>query len=171
MNTKELKEQVSSLPSELIFKKVMVNKDSVLELIDQLDEPQRVVIPKLVAEYIKEYKEENQNIYNLLTEYPPEIGSWLNDNYKERLDTLARAWLDGYEIEQEKLYTVEIPDPNNVLEYETILARNMNGLIEIRQVEKGGWSKEARAVRLTESEIKKDFEWAWQWAEPVEEER
>lgn len=38
MNKQELKERVSSLPSELVFKKVMVNKDSVLGLIDQLDE-------------------------------------------------------------------------------------------------------------------------------------
>jgi hypothetical protein len=30
---------------------------------------------------------------------------------------------------------------------------------------KGWWSS-----KLTEAEIKKDFEWAWKWAKPVEEE-
>ncbi|MGT2895925.1 DUF1642 domain-containing protein [Streptococcus entericus] len=134
----------------------------------QLTEPQKVVIPKFVAEYIKEYKETNQNIYNLLTEYPPEIGSWLDGNYKKRLDTFARAWLDCYEIEKEKLYTVEIPDPHNHIWMHTVLSRAPKGLVRVCMINNSEW-KSIRQYHLTEAQIKKDFEWAWQFAKPVEE--
>ncbi|HEM6286487.1 TPA: DUF1642 domain-containing protein, partial [Streptococcus suis] len=41
------------------------------------------------------------------------VGDWAYDRnddlIPEKVDMIARAWLDGYEIKQEKLYTVEIP--------------------------------------------------------------
>ena len=49
-----------------------------------------------------------------------EITKWLEEG--ERFDLIARAWLDGYEIEKEKRYVVkakEIGDHNNYLKYNT----------------------------------------------------
>ncbi|HEL1799338.1 TPA: DUF1642 domain-containing protein, partial [Streptococcus suis] len=40
-----------------------------------------------------------------------DTGEWLER--PENQETFACAWLFGFEIEQEKLYTVEIPDPNS----------------------------------------------------------
>ena len=60
--------------------------------------------------------------------------------------------------EQEKLYTVEIPNPNGVV---VCLERLDGGKIALSTLGES---------RLTESEIKKNFEWAWQWAREVEDE-
>lgn len=75
----------------------------------------------------------------------------------EKVDVFARAWLDGYTVEQEKLYTVEIPNPNGVV---VCLERLDRGKIALSTL---GESK------LTESEIKEDFYFLWQFAKEVEE--
>ncbi|MEG3275877.1 DUF1642 domain-containing protein [Streptococcus suis] len=89
------------------------------------------------------------------------VYGWLaNRNNQE---TFARAWLDGYEIEREKLYTVEIPDPN-CLDVVTFLCKE-NGKVFIGgdifwdELPNYNWKKEPEN-QLTESEIKQDFEWA-----------
>ena len=71
------------------------------------------------------------------------------------LVTLIVNGANAVEIKQEKLYTVEIPNPNGVV---VCLERLDGGKIALSTF---GGSK------LTESEIKKDFEWAWQWAKEV----
>ena len=69
-------------------------------------------------------------------------------------------------VEKEKLYTVEIPDPHGIYKIR-YLFRNSVGNIRI-----GGSDYRdifsTTETHLTESEIKKDFEWAWQWAKEVE---
>ncbi|MFM0584764.1 DUF1642 domain-containing protein, partial [Streptococcus suis] len=96
-----------------------------------------------------------------------DTGEWLEHNQ----ETFARAWLFGFEIEQEKLYTVEIPDPNSAgivtflhKKEEKVLIGNYFRSDEIPQ---DAWKKDP-STHLTESEIKQDFEWAWQFAKEVE---
>ena len=79
-------------------------------------------------------------------------------------ETFARAWLDGYEIEKEKLYIVEIPNPN--LNAHTVLQKTEKGIVLI-SVTNARW-RGLESSKLTESEIKQDFEWAWQFAKEVE---
>ena len=83
------------------------------------------------------------------------------------LKTSTRAWLDGFEIEQEKLYTVEIPDPHGMYK-NRYLFRNSEGNIRIGASDYRDIFLDEE-THLTESEIKQDFEWAWQWAKEVEE--
>ena len=75
-----------------------------------------------------------------------------------------RAWLDGYEVE--KLYTVEIPDQHGIYKFR-YLFRDSVGNIRI-----GGSDYRniflTMETHLTESEIKKDFEFLWQFAKEVE---
>ncbi|MCK3972993.1 DUF1642 domain-containing protein [Streptococcus suis] len=83
------------------------------EIISQIHEPQKVVVPKFIADSIEYCK--NKEGYGLLRamDYCDEYndtGEWLEHNQ----ETFALAWLFGYEIEQEKLYTVELPNPNNI---------------------------------------------------------
>ena len=72
-------------------------------------------------------------------------------------------------IEKEKLYTVEIPDPYGIYKIR-YLFRNSVGNVRI-----GGNDYMDillnKKTHLTEAEIKKDFEWAWDagFAKPVEE--
>ena len=144
-------------------------------IINQIDEPQKPVVPKFVAEWVGYCK---FNRLTLLGAFDPvsELGVGLVTSLTEELrkgkdwaqrnqETFARAWLDGYEIEQEKLYTVEIPNPN--LNAHVVLQKTGDGLVLVT-VGNAGWA-EWESSKLTESEIKKDFEWAWQWAKEVEE--
>lgn len=81
---------------------------------------------------------------------------------KERL---MNAVIYGYEVKKEKLYTVEIPNPNDFVH--TILHRNEKGIIISYSADEN--YKNIKQNQLTEAEIKKDFEWAWQFKEEVEE--
>ena len=83
----------------------------------------------------------------------------------EKVDVFASAWLDGYTVEKDKLYTVEIPNPN--LNTHTILQKIGKGLALIMATNARwkGWE----SSKLTESEIKQDFDFLWQFAKPVEE--
>ena len=161
MNKQEAIERIKNIGTLNIYDKVtgqqvdMVIKNQVLDIISQIDEPQKVVVPEFIGDLIKELKnggcpvgEINENTYY------DKVQKWIDDNE----ELFYRAWLDGYEVEKEKLYTVEIPNPNGVV---VCLKRVDVGKIALSTL---GESE------LTEAEIKKDFDWAWQWAEPVEEE-
>ncbi|MBW7802616.1 DUF1642 domain-containing protein [Streptococcus thermophilus] len=141
----------------------------------KVDEPQKVTVPKFVAEWIEYCK---SNKLTLLGAFDPvsEHGIGLADTFtgvlrkgidwaKRNQKTFARAWLDGYEVEKEKLYTVEIPDPNSYIAYK-YLSRNDNG-IYIDESNNINW-KQRRKNQLTESEIKQDFDFLWRFAEEVE---
>ena len=129
---------------------------------NKIEEPQKVTIPKFVAEWIEELKKSHSNLAWVWQVYPnePKVKNWLESNTEK----FMRAWLDGYEIEQEKLYTVEIPNPN--LNAHVVLQKTGDGLVlvTVGNARWRGWAES----KLTETEIKKDFEWAWQWAKEVE---
>ena len=89
----------------------MVIKNQVIDLISQIDEPQKVVVPKFVAEWIGWCK---ANDVTLLGGISPidELGSAICSEKRVKSrdasrwairnqDTFARAWLDGYTVEQE----------------------------------------------------------------------
>ncbi|MEG3307895.1 DUF1642 domain-containing protein [Streptococcus suis] len=131
--------------------------EKVKSIISQIDQPQTVVVPKFIADSIEYCK--NKEGYGLLRamDYCDEYndtGEWLEHNQ----ETFALAWLFGYEIEQEKLYTVEIPDPNSYCDYR-YLSRNDNGIC-LDASNDTKW-KQKKRNQFTESEIKEDFEWAW----------
>lgn len=144
----------------------MVIKNQVLDLINQIDEPQKVVVPKFVADYIEYCKHEK--FYALHGAYDKMDGRLKHWRFKgSNSELFAKAWLFGYEIEQEKLYTVEIPNPNATHDDVYILGRNLSGSVSIwRGI--GDIRDYDSNFKLTEAEIKEDFEWAWQWAKPVE---
>ena len=76
-----------------------------------------------------------------------------------------KAWHDGYTVEKEPLYTVEIPNPNS--NAHTILRKTEKGIVLVAMAN-DRW-KDWEGSKLTESEIKQNFEWAFQFAKPVEE--
>ncbi len=144
--------------------------DKAIELISQINEPQKVVVPKFVAEWIEEHKAQFSNLYTVyswLGQQKNQVSEWVNSN----IDIFARAWLDGYEIEQEKLYTVEIPDPNRPDTVTFLYKENgkvfIGSDIFLDEVPNYKWKKEPDN-QLTESEIKQDFEWAWRFRKEVE---
>ncbi|MFI3150186.1 DUF1642 domain-containing protein [Streptococcus suis] len=136
--------------------------DKAIELISQIHEPQKVVVPKFVAEWIEELKKSRSNLAWVWEVYPndPKIKNWLESNTEK----FMRAWLDGFEIEQEQLFTVEIPDPNRPDTVTYLYKENgkvfIGSDIFLDEVPNYKWKNEPEN-QLTESEIKQDFEWAW----------
>lgn len=93
-----------------------------------------------------------------------EISKWT----QEHAYGFIVAVLFGYTVKKEKLYIVEIPNPNSGIEHKHIaLARLANGKLGFSEIiDTDFYSRED--VRLTESEIRKDFDWAWREEFPKE---
>ena len=169
MNKQEAIEKIKNIDTLNINDKIagqqvdMVIKNQVLDIISQIDEPQKPVVPKFVAEWIKSQKESFSDssaigMYDNLTldnngGHYHEVWLWVIDHHYD----FIKAWHDGYTVEQEKLYTVEIPNPN--LNAHVVLQKTGDGLVLVT-VGNAGWA-EWESSKLTETEIKKDFEWAW----------
>ncbi|HHI9673930.1 TPA: DUF1642 domain-containing protein [Streptococcus pyogenes] len=147
-----------------------VIKAEVRDIIDQLNQP-KPEVPQCVADWIEECKEEDLTL-SLAYDVDAfgEVAKWLYDtNDSTNIDLFAQAWLayPNITIEKEKLYTVEIPDPNHDVGT-VILSKNKHREAYIAIDYTGSW-KERKANHLTESEIRKDFDWAWQFAKEVTE--
>lgn len=73
------------------------------------DEPQKVTVPQFVADYIEFKKENDFHIYGAMRviedHYDKRVPEWF---YKKNIETFARAWLDGYTVEKEKRYLVNV---------------------------------------------------------------
>lgn len=65
------------------------------------------VIPWYIAEYLEKVKSEgNLTVVGAVNEAPDgRVGDWLS---LERVNTFAQAWVNGYEVEKEKRYTVRV---------------------------------------------------------------
>ena len=83
---------------------------TVLRDLQQLDEPKPVKVPQCVHKYIQEAKEYNWDLQDLMKSIDDEdsedLQRWFYHECNQ--ETLARAWLDGYEVEEEKKFFVKI---------------------------------------------------------------
>ena len=173
MNKQEAIETLQDVAQGVFYRRGSrsVYIDKIVEVVNQIDETQKVIIPKFVGEWIEECKQSSRHLQKTLSRLDDDekVGDWAYDEnddlIPERLDMIARAWLDGYEIEKEKLYIVEIPNPHSYIGNHSRLARNYKGKVVL---EVQDWLNTDESYKLTESEIKQDFEWAWQWAKEVE---
>lgn len=146
-------------------------------IISQIHEPQNVVVPNLIGKWLNACK--TSCLGGQLSAALQGPGESFNDSeainiwleYPENQETFARAWLDGYEVESDQLYTVEIPDPNRPDTVTFLYKENgkvfLGSDIFLDEVPNYKWKKEPEN-QLTESEIKQDFGWAWQFAKEVE---
>ncbi|HFI0055604.1 TPA: DUF1642 domain-containing protein [Streptococcus suis] len=119
---------------------------------------------QFVAEWYDHAKQQNFTLSSALEHWSmsEELEKWFQ--YSSNQNTFARAWLFGYQVEQERLYTVEIPNPNN--RFNKIFLIKEKGEVCIGagtsfgKVPDDKWKKDPN-THLTEAEIKQDFEWAW----------
>lgn len=137
--------------------------DKAIELINQIHEPQKVVLPEFIDSYIRYAKAEGMSLFIAMDNAQNKESEWIIANE----ETFARAWFDGYGVEEEKLYTVEIPNPNKIGNGVNALMTNGFRQVIIKKEFGNDWKKE-KGFQLTEEEIKQDFEWAWQFAKEVE---
>lgn len=140
-----------------------------------LDQP-KPEIPQFVAEWIEKHKKyysrwgdeakadfvfraindlfrfgEGSQPYDF--DIDDELSKWTTKNAFKFINAI----LFGYEVEKEKLYTVDLPNGQPLVRGENTFYFSQN--------------LAAENVQLTESEIRKDFDWAWRqkFAKEVEE--
>lgn len=178
MNKQEAIEEINDLWSFALkdepFEVDLVNKGHVIDIISQIDEPQKVVVPKFVADFYEAIKNDFENkIYGLCADFylknlDEKIYDWFEDpkNNNKPIETLVMMHKFGYEVEKEKLYTVEIPNNDETKHFG--LRKRVDGEVCIGCYGSDNW-QDYKYVQLTETEIKKDFAWAWQFAKEVEE--
>lgn len=109
MNKKELFERISRLPSDCSRPRPMIDKLTTLELIKLLDEPQKPIVPQFVADEIEYFKKTGDWDLFQAMDYSfgkNKIRDWLE--FKHNQETFARAWLDGYTVDEEKRYLVSL---------------------------------------------------------------
>ncbi|CNE38883.1 DUF1642 domain-containing protein [Streptococcus agalactiae] len=137
-------------------------------LLDQLDQPQPEV-PQMIFDVIKSFDDDVDYLHQHMSRQSDEVREWLTHNERE----FYEAWLayPNITIEKEKLYTVEIPNPNE-RQLSFVLMRQLSGNVSIKVMHRDNLDllKIDNNLQLTESEIRKDFDWAWQFRKDVENE-
>lgn len=117
MNKQELIERIDKLPyfEGPIADTVTVNREWILKSIEQLDEPQKPVVPQFVADWYEEYKDDFEGelfrCIDLITRDfedgdLSEFEEWFIDGKTEPFQTLVNMHQFGYEVEKEKRYYV-----------------------------------------------------------------
>lgn len=155
------------------FKGNLVRKIDVLSILDQLDKP-KPEVPQFVVNWVNNTRELGYDFEGWFdcNNQPIEVFNWLNLKNKRCADenglALATLIVNGYdavEVKKEKLYIVEIPNPNNK-QISFRLKKWIEGKVIIAiDHSTNDFTDE---MCLTESEIRKDFDWAWQFREEVE---
>lgn len=175
MNKQEVIEKIEACKSPFISEDDTIfnyGLDKALSIIKQLDEPEKPVVPQFVADWYEDNKDEFEyNLYRLCIDFyarklHEDLHEWFDNDKNKPIETLILMHKFGYEVEKEKLYTVELPNPNSPEHF--VLRKNGVNKIVADCYLSDNW-KLYKNTWLTESEIKKDFEWAWQLAKEVEE--
>lgn len=145
---------------------------------DRLMLPNQPEVRRCVADWYEKNKNDFESVLLRVgweyTEFEDiwkdsDFGKWFK-NSNNPFQTLINMHQFGYTVEKEKLYTVEIPNPN----------RNSKGCAKFRLEKLGDKvylvKRKSKDIyqnkdsqKLTESEIRKDFDWAWQFREEVAE--
>ena len=103
MNVKQLIEKYKKLEGVWNAGGAELARQIFLQDLQQLDEPQPVKVPQFVAEYIEFKKKNNFHVYGAMRviedHYDKRVPEWF---YENNIETFARAWLDGYEVEETK---------------------------------------------------------------------
>lgn len=128
MNKQELIEVIKNEPYErgIFVDTIKFNRNWLLRKIEQLDEPQKVIVPQFVADWIENCKR-GLSLRQAISQVHVgiEVDDWLMevdaDGAFVNQDAFARAWLDGYEVEEEKQYRISMPKARNYKNHAQIL--------------------------------------------------
>lgn len=114
MNKQELIERIECLKNIFRNKNEYVKIDMVVELLSELDEPEKVKIPQFVADWIEHFKKTGDwdlfQAMDYLFEHTITC-EWIET--KDNQELFARAWLDGYKVEKEPKYRISMPKARN----------------------------------------------------------
>lgn len=111
---------------------VQMGKKAFIDMIEQLDEPQKPVVPQFVADWYEEYKDDFEGelfrCVDLITRDfedgdLSEFEEWFIDCKTKPFQTLVNMHQFGYEVEKEKRYTVKMRTTNQPLFYNSLEKR------------------------------------------------
>ena len=172
MNKQELIDELKKLlaiPSEIQGHNYGLRR--AIALAKQLDEPEKPKVPQFVSDWYEEHKDNFEYGVQCLCvqgrKPVRQIDIWFDNDDNKPIVTLVRMKLFGYEVEKEKLYTVEIPNPNSAGGKIVLNKQQSTGRLILEMLNSD--INKPKYLHLTEAEIKEDFEWAWQFAKEVEE--
>ncbi|HDU1232564.1 TPA: DUF1642 domain-containing protein [Listeria monocytogenes] len=153
----EVIELTDELTDELMVKLAKKPAIDYLFKQNQVSKVELVEVPKLVADWIEKKKENGDDLLVALDKnwqgMEDSVRDWF-DGEKERYELFARAWMDGYVVEEEPKYYVKLPAP----------------FLYLRQSMLHPYTHDVKdASKYTEQEIKKLDERYWVFAVPVEE--
>lgn len=109
MNKQEFIERMKSLKNIFGNKSEYIKIDAVIELASELDEPQKSVVPQFVADWIEECKDDDFHLFGAMegiSSNQKKLDYWFRED--DNMELFARAWLDGYEVEEEELVKVRL---------------------------------------------------------------
>ncbi|VLM39431.1 phage protein [Streptococcus pneumoniae] len=125
------------------------------------NEPEKVKVPRFVAEWIEEARKTCKDVVELF-EFDftnDEVRKWF---MQERpFDLVARAWLDGYEVEEEKRYLVTLKNRQPLVKSQSgstlyfsqdITARNYKGTQKELEDANFGWVFDCEGIEIEEVE-------------------
>lgn len=166
MDKKELYKKVEDLDLFCLGIRKYVALSEVMYLIKQLDEPQKVVIPQYVADWIEYCK---RNSFTLFGCFGPVnmFESLVGEDFegdarkcirwcRKESSTFALAWLFGYEIEKEKKYIVKVNntmEASKYLKYDKVVKKWYFGMTS--------GSDAVRLYHTKEELIEGGFEWVF----------
>lgn len=89
-----------------------MGKKAFIDLIEQLDEPQKVTVPQFVADWYEDCKENLEyNIWSYIYNWEQKEGSafkdWIDTGRNKPIQTLVNMHQFGYTVEKEKRYRVK----------------------------------------------------------------
>lgn len=156
------------VPADKLYGLVLPKQEVLVSKIGEL----KPVVPQVVANWMEKYIDYGYDLYPALKEMENNSRSWTKvyEWYRENTFEFVVAYLTKeYEVEKEQKYRVELPDPEKNSN-KVVLMRTQDGRVVINKVkEKHFYEKDA--TELTEDEIKRNHEYLWTFAKPVEEEK
>lgn len=175
MNQKEL---ISIIRTEILLAKSIPERKGYIAGLEEAiniiegfsNEPQKPVVPQYVADWIEYCKKCSATLHGSINPYSCygyamtngfegdviEVLKWISDNS----EIYARAWLDGYEVEKEKRYTVKIKAVNQYLvknpdeEFLGFLQSRLKSKFTRKELEDAGfgWVFDCEGVEVEEVE-------------------
>ena len=125
MKKKEVVEKIENVIPDFILNDFQRGKETglsyALELVEELDEPEKPVVPQFVADWYEENKNDFEyNLYRLCIDFygrklHEDLHEWFKFDKNKPIETLVKMKLYGYEVEKEKLYIAKNKITNSYL--------------------------------------------------------
>ena len=131
MNIEDLIKKYESLEGVWNANGAEIARNCFLRDLKQLNaiDTKKVTVPQYVADWIEEAKKEGYSIFGAINKAPKgEVEGWIE---LQNVEIFAEAWVNGYEVEKEKQYTVKMRATKQPLFYNNMYEKIFFSLGEL----------------------------------------